>query len=449
VDAWLDSNVVTGAQSVHPDAPPQQRVWVAHTTVRKKGSAPAQGSCKWILPEAPRSLPDSEEPEGSHLAVGSDAPSTSATSAESESQTPCRAESFYRSADLEMLEPYPEATPEDELRQLWALPRVKQGFWPEVGNCQNSHGCICWRCWHDCKIEIPLHVMVPVWDSEWERAIVGNEYQARRPNRWDDLRGKDVKDQEEEEAYNEADFEHLMVYNANAGTYLLTIHPEMGLTHVHTQMEYPTGSPSEEVRTKLTGYFMALTPEEGGNEEEHAIEGLQVEWGEGITTTVKALVRNPKLRYQGSKLGTRHAYTAKTGHRVYRHRLDLKKVKTPYHTDPRSPGTPHPANSARTVARVRHKDVTPRATKPVNQTVTRDILRLLNMLGTTKKFEKYNHRYGVYKLTQLDPQPHIGNGTVTGTRWLHNHQARMDWNAAPSVSTQTPESADDLPHDPI
>ena len=66
--------------------------------------------------------------------------------------------------------------------------------------------------------------------------------------------------------YNEADFKHLMVYNANAGTYLLTIHPEMGLTHVHTQMEYPTRAPSEEVRTKLTGYFMALTPEGGGDE---------------------------------------------------------------------------------------------------------------------------------------------------------------------------------------
>ena len=163
VDAWLDGNtVVTGAQSVQPDAQPQQRVWVAHTTVRKKGSARAQGNCKWILTKAPRSPHDSEEPEESHLASGFDAPSTSATSAESESQTPCRAESFYHSSDLETLEPYPDATPEAELRQLWALPRVKQGFWPEVGNCQNSHGCICWRCWHDCKIEIPLHVMVPV-----------------------------------------------------------------------------------------------------------------------------------------------------------------------------------------------------------------------------------------------------------------------------------------------
>ncbi len=158
-------------------------------------------------------------------------------------------------------------------------------------------------------------------------------------------------------------------------------------------------------------------------------------------------MRNPKLRYQGSKLGTRHAYTAKTGHRVYRHRLDLKKVKAPYHNDPRSPGTPHPANSARTVARVGHKDVAPRAIRPVHQTVTRDILRMLNMLGTTNKFDTYNPNYGVFQLSKLDPQPHIGDGTVTGTRWAHNHQVRMQWNATPSVSTQTPRPADVKPGD--
>ena len=139
------------------------------------------------------------------MASGSDTPRTSATSAESASQTPCRVEAFYHSSDLETLDPYPEVTPADELRQVWALPQVKQGFWPDVGECENPHGCICWRCWAGCKMEIPLQVMVPVWDSGWERTIVGNKFRERVKNTWEDNRARDMEDLEEEEAYNEAD----------------------------------------------------------------------------------------------------------------------------------------------------------------------------------------------------------------------------------------------------
>ncbi len=440
VDSWLDGNTVaTGARSGRSDTPPQQRVWVAHTTVRRKDTSLAEGSCKWVLPEAPRSSNVSEDAEGEgHLASSSDTPSTTSASAESSSQTPCRLQAFYNSSDIETLDPHPGVTPDEELRQIWARPRVKQGFWPEVGESEDSGGCICWRCFTGCRMEIPLHVMGPVWASEWERAIIGNKYRERVKNTWGENGARDLEDMEEEEAYNEKDFEHLTVYNATSGTHVLTIHPEMGLTHVHTQLEYPTGAPSGEVHTTFTGYFMALTPAGGGNEEEHAIEGLKVEWGADIVTTVKALVRNPRLRYKGSKLGARQTYTAKGGNRVYRHQLESRGGEAPYHDDPRSPGTPRPAASARTVARVRHKDVATRAVKAVNQTVTRDVLRMLNMLGATKKFDAYNRNYGVFKLSQLDPQPHIGDGTVTGTRWAHNHQVKTQWNATPSVSTQTP-----------
>ncbi len=47
---------------------------------------------------------------------------------------------------------------------------------------------------------------------------------------------------------------------------------------MHTQLEYPTGAPLGEVRTKFAGFFMVLTPEGEDEElkEEHAIEGLRV-----------------------------------------------------------------------------------------------------------------------------------------------------------------------------
>jgi hypothetical protein len=91
------------------------------------------------------------------------------------------------------------------------------------------------------------------------------------------------------------------------------------------------------------------------------------------------------------------------------------------------------------VHRVRHKDVAHRVIMPINETMTRDILRMLNMHGLSKKWEIYNPNYDVYLLTKLDPQPHIGDGTATGTRWARNHEIRREWNATPSVSTQTPK----------
>jgi hypothetical protein len=125
------------------------------------------------------------------------------------------------------------------------------------------------------RVEIPIHVMVPFWASEWERVIIEKRYWKREENTWGD---NATMDWEDGDAYDEGDFAHLMVYNADAGTHVLTIHLEMGLTHHHTQLEYPTGGLSGEGRTKFTGYFMILTPEGGDEEleEEHAIEALRV-----------------------------------------------------------------------------------------------------------------------------------------------------------------------------
>jgi hypothetical protein len=112
---------------------------------------------------------------------------------------------------------------------------------------------------------------------------------------------------------------------------------------------------------------------------------------------------------------------------------------TPDHT----PRTPHPAAAARTVHRVRDKDVTHRVVVPVNETMTRDVLRMLNMHSISKKWDKYDRSYDVHTLTKLDPQPHIGDGTSTGSLWARNHQTREEWNATPCVSTQTPRSQEE------
>ena len=72
VDTWLDGNtVVTGAQSGHTDAPPQQRVRVAYTTVSRRETAPAKDGCKWILPEAPRLEHSGDDTEDEVLVVTS------------------------------------------------------------------------------------------------------------------------------------------------------------------------------------------------------------------------------------------------------------------------------------------------------------------------------------------------------------------------------------------
>jgi hypothetical protein len=197
----------------------------------------------------------------------------------------------------------------------------------------------------------------------------------------------------EDDAYNEEDLAHLMVFDANVGTHVLTIHLEMGLTQRHTQLEYPAGGLSGEVRTMFTGYFMVLMPE-GGEEKpevDHAIEALRVTWGKYIAPEVHALVRNPELGWSKEKLGARPAYTSKKGHRAYRHKLSSGKVDyvptAPYHTPhtPHTSRTPLPAAAARTVHRVRHKDVAHRLVVPVDETVTRDVVRMLNMHGIARK----------------------------------------------------------------
>jgi hypothetical protein len=183
--------------------------------------------------------------------------------------------------------------------------------------------------------------MALVWASEWQRIIVRNQYWDREKSCWDDNAARDRED----DAYHEGDFDHLMIYDASAGTQVLSIHPGMGLTHKHVQMEYPAGGLTGEVRTHYTRYFVVLSSAEGEeeSEEEHAIEALRVTWGKRSAPEVHTLVRNPKLRRKGSKLGARLTYTAKQGHRVYRHQLFSEKVDpvptASYHTDPRSPRT--------------------------------------------------------------------------------------------------------------
>ena len=253
----------------------------------------------------------------------------------------------------------------------------------------------------------------------------------------------------EGDAYHEEDFDHLMIYDAIAGTQVLSIHPEMGLTHKHVLLEYPAGGLTGKVRTQYTGYFVVPSSAEGEkeSEEEHAIEALRVTWGKSSAPEVHALVRNPKLRRKGSKLGARQAYTAKQGHRVYRHQLFSETVDpvplAPDHSDPRSPRTPRPAAAARTVHRVRHKDVAHRVVVPVNETMTRDVLRMLNMHGLARKWNTYDPKYEVYTLIKLDPQPHIGDGTSVGDQWARNQLMREEWESMPSVSTQTPRQPEE------
>jgi hypothetical protein len=221
-------------------------------------------------------------------------------------------------------------------------------------------------------------------------------------------------------------------------------------------VEYPAGGLTGEVCTLYTGYFMVLTQAEGEEEpeEEHAIEALRVTWGKSSTPELHALVRNPNLRRKSSKLGARLAYTATQGNRVYRHQLLSEKVDSvataPDRNDPRPPRTPRPAAAATTVHRVRHKDVAHHVVVPVNETMTRDLLRMLNMQGLAKKLDTYDPNYDVYSLTKLHPQPHIGYGTSIGGQWACNQLMRGEWDAMPSVSTQTPRPQEkgDQPSNP-
>jgi hypothetical protein len=48
----------------------------------------------------------------------------------------------------------PKLIPEDELRHQWKHKR-EVGFWPEVLECHQSDGCICWRCAIGCRLELP------------------------------------------------------------------------------------------------------------------------------------------------------------------------------------------------------------------------------------------------------------------------------------------------------
>jgi hypothetical protein len=209
VDTWLRGNtVVTGAQSVQTDAPGSQRVRVAYTSVRRKESAPVKEGCKWILPEAPRLSQSGDDTEDEVPVVSSpEAPSTSPSQVGNWTQTPLRIQSPNVGINMEDLDPHPEVTPDDELVKIWSLPSVHQGFWPEVCGCVESGGCPCWRCFSGCKLELPSHIMDPVWFCEWQRIIVQNQYWDRQESCWDDNATMDM----EGDAYHEGDFDHLMI----------------------------------------------------------------------------------------------------------------------------------------------------------------------------------------------------------------------------------------------
>jgi hypothetical protein len=130
-----------------------------------------------------------------------------------------------------------------------------------------------------------------------------------------------------------------MVYNVHAGARILTIHPEMGMTHQHVLMKPCVPSTRGKILTIYSSYFMCLTPhnENGAEmedeaEEEHAIEALRVTRGQDVTTKINALVRNPKKRPnkfqkepapEGRPRGERlfDVNASKKGHRSYSHTL--------------------------------------------------------------------------------------------------------------------------------
>jgi hypothetical protein len=109
------------------------------------------------------------------------------------------------------------------MRHQWK-DETEQGFWPEIVDGQHCAGCICWRCWTGCRLELPNTIMAPIYEQEWLRLQflvecdpvfgVGN---------WDD--SADATRAKEIQVYNEEDFSHLYVWCNEAPANILTVHP--------------------------------------------------------------------------------------------------------------------------------------------------------------------------------------------------------------------------------
>jgi hypothetical protein len=276
----------------------------------------------------------------------------------------------------------------------------KIGFWPEIAaNKYSENGCPCWRCYSDCSIEIPHHIMGPIWSAEWDRIKHKHNYYQREEGWWPDLATEDKED--DMITYDEQDFKHLMVYNIQAGCKVLTINPEMGMEHVHVQLKETANDQKEYLL--YTGYFQCLANlDNEGNEKQEldkfAIETIKIECVKGKETKVNTLINNPdKLpKHENSfNLSTVKGTETKVqalsknsdkrpkcknnikpsmtnlktaGHLLFNQTISKNKVPYtqtmqdhfnigPHRTMPYRPHQAQPANTLRTVQRVRHPNI--------------------------------------------------------------------------------------------
>jgi hypothetical protein len=66
----------------------------------------------------------------------------------------------FETSDMAVKDPDVKKILEDELRHQWK-DETEQGFWPEIMECQQSEGCICWRCHSSCKLSSPTRSWHP------------------------------------------------------------------------------------------------------------------------------------------------------------------------------------------------------------------------------------------------------------------------------------------------
>jgi hypothetical protein len=68
----------------------------------------------------------------------------------------------YETSDMAVKESDFQVIPPDDMRHLWK-DDTKQGFWPEIRDGQHCSGCICWRCWTGCRLELPNAIMAHIY----------------------------------------------------------------------------------------------------------------------------------------------------------------------------------------------------------------------------------------------------------------------------------------------
>jgi hypothetical protein len=162
---------------------------------------------------------------------------------------------------------------------------------------------------------------------------------------------------EEAQVYNEDDFSYLYVWCKEAQAAILTVHPEMGLAHLHVVVEPCVRGTKKDTRNIYTGYFMCLAPEDKNGEEvedenEHAIEAISITWEKGEETNAQALVTNPNKK-KGTVSSVSQGSRAR---RLFNEKVSKGKASRTEYVYNR-PHEPKSSNPDRTVMRVRHKDV--------------------------------------------------------------------------------------------